>query len=177
MARTIVLPYEINDKVTNLAAKLQEEVCGVLLYTQHQELCPVEYLFITGAGKVNQVSTLPTRLAVLNEFYKLVPAMKYVEFHTHSAGTIRDCGEYYARNFSGQDQQMMLERFSDDPAYLHLLFTPVKKILASCDDSQATVIKAWSNYRKRSREIGTALNLIAQEMEIDISQLPVMQIR
>ncbi len=177
MARTVVLPGEIDRKATNLAARLQEEVHGVLLYSPFQSLCPIDYMLVTGIGTQSHVQALPRRLDLLNEFFRRNPSYRYAEFHTHSAGTIRDCGEYFARNFSGGDNQTIEQRFADDSSYIHVLFTPVTKLVASRDGSKVVVIDNLPGYEERSIAVGTVIDIIAHNIGVNVGHLPATQIR
>ncbi len=176
MSRTVALPREIDAKITNLAARLQEEVRGALLYVPVQQYCPVDAIVLTGTGTQSHVNPLPRRHDVLNEFFRLNPAYRYAEFHTHSAGTIRDCGEYFATNFSAGDIAT-IEAKLDDPSYIHVLFTPTRKLVASGDNSKVVVVDDLPGYEARSRAVTAAIEAIARRMGVDLSDLPATQIR
>ncbi len=177
MPRTIALPREIDQNITNLAARLQEEVTGVLLYAPVQQICPIDCALVTGIGTESQVNPLPRRRDVLNEFLGLNPSYRHAEYHTHSAGTIRDCGEYFARNFSSGDMATIEGRFADDPNYFHVLFTPIRKLVASRDNSKVVIMDDLPGYEARSRAVTAAIEAIARRMGVNLSDLPATQIR
>ena len=126
MARKIILPEEINEKLDNLA-DLVEETNGILLYRRRGNSCPVEGLFMTGVGNAGHVQAYPERIKIANEFFKRNLKYQFVKFHTHSKGTIRRFGDYYSRHFSPEDINGIEEQLRHDREFIAMLVKCVLK--------------------------------------------------
>jgi len=54
----------------------------------------------------------------------LNPDYNYVEFHTHSRGTIETFGQYYARSFSKGDLKVIEDKLKRSRDYVSMLVIP-----------------------------------------------------
>lgn len=170
--RVVALPREIERRLNNFTA-LELEVNGVIFYQPREELCPLETLFVMGIGTEEQVRSSPERLQVANEFLRINPQYHYVEFHTHSEGTIGRYGDYYAGHFSNGDFATMKSKLRDDQRYIHLLATPRMKFIFGVDNPELVVLNDFPGYRERSLEVNRAINEIARRKNYDFSKLEV----
>ena len=93
MARKVLLPREIDERLDNLTG-LVKEIDGILLYRKQADYCPIEALFMTGVGSAGHVQAQPDRMEVANELFRRNPDYRFVKFHTHSKGTIEKFGDY-----------------------------------------------------------------------------------
>lgn len=177
MQRKVLLPRELERRLDTLA-KVEQEVGGVLLYRQKEIYCPLEKLFITGVGSVGNVQSIPERMEIVNEFFKRNTNYRFVKFHTHSVGTIRECGEYFATHFSQQDIEGvegdggMKQRLREDSKYIAMLVTPETKLLYGNGCLSLRVVNEFRGYRNRSRGISQSLRTIAKNLGYDIDNLP-----
>ena len=169
MPRTIILPPELEQRLDDLAGLVQE-VNGILFYRRQKDLCPIEQILITGSGTEGDVQTTDERIKVANEFFRRNPRYRPVEFHTHTKGTIRRFGDWYASNFSNDDIATVTAKLNEDPHYLALLVTPTKKLVASGDQSILRV-ETFPEYEKKGEVVRNALRKIAANLGCDISRL------
>lgn len=170
MARTVVLPREIEKRLDTLAL-LAEEVDGLLLYRQRGEYCPIDSLFLMGIGNEGHVSPQIDRVRVANEFFSRNPHYRCVSFHTHTAGTIRACGDYFARNFPKQDIDEFRRQIGFDANYIGMLATPETKLLYGADNPTLAVVQSLPGYRERSMAVSTALRRVAAELGCNLEML------
>lgn len=170
MVRVVLLPKDISNRLYNLT-QLNEEIDGILFYRQQGDYCPIEASFITGVGTEGNVTQLPGRLEVVNEFLDKNPDYKYVQFHTHSKGTIRKYGQYYARNFSEQDYENIHHNLKDDENYMAMLVTSETKILEGIDNPRLNIVDTFNGYSQRKAAIYKALDTIAQNLGYEIDGL------
>jgi len=145
-----------------------QEVKGVLLYRPRGDYCFLEYLFMTGIGDEGHVQAATGRLEVLNEFFRRNTNYHYVEFHTHSQGTIHTFGEYYADHFSEGDRISLNDKLRDDERYLHLLVTPKTKLLWGNDNPRLINIEDFPGYHHRTEAISQSIQNIAQNLSYDL---------
>ena len=169
MARTVVLPREIDTKTTTLASRLQEEVHGVLLYSPVQTLCPIDYLLVTGIGTQSHVQALPRRLDLLNEFFRRNPGYNFVKFHTHSQGTINEFGEYFTNNFSSGDIRSYEEQLKTNHDFIGMVVTPRTKLLYAPDNPTIRVVDGFP--QDANVRIHQELTDIARTMGCDLGSL------
>jgi len=165
MARIVLLPRVLEDK-SNRLAELENEVNGVLLYRPQGQYCPLETMFMTGVGDACHVRAEPQRIDVVNAFFRAHHDYKLVKFHTHSRGTIRKAGEYFATNFSGGDISSYQEQLSHDPDFIGMLVTPVTKLLYAPDSPELRVIVSFAH--AVDQMIQGELEQIARSMGCDI---------
>ncbi len=170
MARTIVLPSELEKKLTGLAS-LREEVDGILLYRPRENLCPIEAIFMTGVGNEGHVQAQPSRVEIANEFLKRNPDYRFIKFHTHSRGTIQKHGAYYARNFSSRDIAVLQEQLKQDPAYIALLVTPATKVVYGRDSPNVETVPNFPRYVQRGLAVHESLQRIARNLGYDLDTL------
>ncbi|MBU2638845.1 MAG: hypothetical protein KJ955_07770 [Nanoarchaeota archaeon] len=163
MARTVVLPRDIEKRLDNLAL-LSEEVDGVLFYRQRGEYCPIDSLFMLGIGSEGHVRPQTDRVEVANEFFERNPDYRYVMFHTHTIGTIRKHGNYFARNFSQQDIDEFRRQIGFDANYIGMLVTPETKLLYGIDNPSLVTVESLSGYQRGSSNVNTELHRIAREL-------------
>jgi hypothetical protein len=170
MARKVLLPREIDERLNNLTG-LVEEVDGILLYRRQGDYCPIEALFMTGVGSAGHVQAQPDRMEVANEFFRRNPNYQYVRFHTHSKATIERFGDHYARHFSQGDIDGINEQLRDDRDFMAMLITPETKLLSGIDNPELRVVPDSESYKTRSQAINIQLNQIARHLGYDISGL------
>ena len=84
---------------------------------------------MTGRGNPGHVQADPQRIAIANELFSKHPDYGLVKFHTHSIGTIKVFGEYYATNFSQEDINIYEEQIKHDSRFIGLVITPQTKLL------------------------------------------------
>ena len=165
MTKTVILPKELEDRLDKLAV-LTDEVHGILFYrpTLTGDLCPVEYLFLTGTGTEGSVVSIDERIEIANEFFKVHPEYKYIEFHTHSTGTIQRFGEHYATHFSEGDLANIRARLDEDQNYIAMLVTPKTKLVAGNSAIASKVIadKDFPDYDAKKRAIDEEITRIAR---------------
>lgn len=170
MSRVVILPKELDSRLDTLTS-LKEEVKGVMFYRPLEKYCPLEYLFMTAVGNEGHVKVIPERLEVVNEFFRMNPTYHYVEFHTHSVGTINTYGQYYARNFSEGDKSSLQGKLNDDPNYLHLLVTPKTKLLWGSDNPELLIVDDFHNYDQRRSALELALKRVAHKLGYNFENL------
>lgn len=169
MARKVVLPSELSIRLGKLT-KLKEEIKGALFYQDirnHPDYCILEDMFMTAVGDEGHVQAEPQRLEVVNEFFARNPQYRYVEFHTHSYGTLAKFGMYYARNFSGGDMDSIRDKFAHDEGYIHMLVIPKTKLLWGGDNPELIIRNDFSIKDDSNR----ALSVIARNKRIDLGTL------
>lgn len=162
MARTIVLTKDIESRLDTLPMT-REEVNGILLYRQRGEYCPIDKCFIMGIGNEGLVTYQKDRIKVANEFLRRNKDYHYVMFHTHTMGTIRRHGDYFARNFSRDDIDEF-RRIGFDANDIGMLVTPETKLLYGIDNPSLAVVESLPGYQERSRAVSIALHRIAREL-------------
>lgn len=162
MTRTIILPSEINTKLDNLA-NLVEEVNGILLYKPRKETCPLEALFVTGVGNEGHVQSTQQGLDVANTFFREFPDYKFIKFHTHTKGTIKRYGEYYAKHFSSGDIEGIKEQLKEDRNFIALLATPETKLLCGIDNPTLRYT-TFKGYKECNRFVDHTLKTISKRL-------------
>ena len=163
MTRTVVLPQELSDRLDKLVMA-KEEINGCLFYRRKQDFCPLEYLFATGIGTEGHVQSAPERIHVVNEFLNINPEYNFVKFHTHSTGTIKEYGDYYAMNFSQGDLAEFKSQFKDNPEYIALLATPKTKLLCGLDNPQLEIVSDFKGFTQRQVDLHDSLQKIAERL-------------
>jgi len=137
MTRTVILPRALDSKLDGFT-ELVEEVNGILLFRPRGETCPLESLFVTGVGSGDDseghVQADLRRVEVANAFFREFPDYKFVKFHTHSRGTIRRYGNYYANHFSSGDIESYTEQLRENRDFIALLATPETRLLMGIDN-------------------------------------------
>lgn len=135
----IYIPVNSAKSIMNHARTHSDEVTGGLAYKKKWESGRISKLlvtamYITGSGSEGYVKSDSKKIRVFNKFMEESDTDGFIEFHTHSQGTINQFGQYYAKNFSEGDMRTFQQMKSEDPRYISMLFTPTR-------------IKAWpSNY-------------------------------
>lgn len=172
MSRKILLPADLDRRLQDLTA-LEEEVRGSLLCRYEGEHYLVDSLFVTGVGtSAAFVKPIRKRIEIVNAFLNRNPDYSVVEFHTHSIGTIRGLGQYWATNFSRQDIGTITENLRANKNYIHMLATPVTRILYGNDNPTLQIVNGFPNYATRSQAIGVALRKIATSLGYTFENLP-----
>jgi hypothetical protein len=169
MVRKVLLPQDMDERLYKLTG-LIEEVNGILLYRRQNESCPLEALFMTGTGSEGHVQAQPDRIEITNEFFRRNPDYQFVKFHTHSKGTIRTCGKYYAKHFSQGDLSGIKEQLRDDSEFMALLVTPETKLLCGMDNPELRVVDGFPGYRAASQAVSGQLRSIARELGYDLNR-------
>ncbi|MBU0958740.1 MAG: hypothetical protein KKB31_02215 [Nanoarchaeota archaeon] len=170
MVRKILLPKEMDEKLDNLAG-LVEEVNGILLYKRMGDSCPVDGLFMTGVGNVGHVQASPERIEIANKFFRRNPGYQFIKLHTHSKGTIRRFGNYYARHFSQGDIDGIKEQLKHDRDFIAMLVTPEVKLLSGIDNPTLSVVEGFSGYQNRKSFVNQELKTIARNLGYNLGRL------
>ncbi len=170
MARTVLLPRNLDERLVNLTG-LRQELDGSLLYQRRGDLCPLEAIFMTGAGSEGHVQAKQDRINVLNEFFRRNPDYRFVKFHTHSKGTIARFGQRYANHFSQGDITGIKEQLRNDKEFMAMLVTPVTKLLSGIDNPELVVVSDFPGYKDRSSAISGALKAIAHNLGYELRNL------
>lgn len=113
MPRKIFLPKSLESKLDSLTDE-NAEISGVLLYQEIGDACIIESFFLTGGDDPGSVKPRQERIEIINEFFRLCPNYKYIEFHTHSKGTIQAYGDQFARSFSREDMGVIKDKLKRD---------------------------------------------------------------
>src|SRR3989344_3878293 len=170
MARKVLLPREIGQRLDNLTGLVQE-VNGILPYRKQGETCPLEAMFISGVGSEGHVQSLPERMHVANEFFRRNPDYQYVKFHTHSRVTIARFGDYYATHFSSIDLKVIEGGLKENMEYMAMLVTSKTKLLSGFDNPQLVIVDDFPGYKEISEAIKQAMGIIAGNFGYDLSNL------
>ena len=165
MSRQVLLAREFDRTLDDLA-DLNEEVNGALIYRPQGDYCPIEAIFMTGKGNVGHVRAEQQRMDVVNEFFNRNPAYRFVKFHTHSKGTIRKFGDFYATNFSDGDIGSYEEQLRTNPEFIGMVATPRTKLLYAPDNPTLRVVGGSPS--ETNQRIHRELKEIARTMGYDI---------
>lgn len=165
MPRTIILPQSIEKRLDQLTS-LKEETNGVLLYEKIDDLCFVDYLYVTGVGTEGQVWSDPSRVKIVDHFFKLNPKYQFIKFHTHTLGTIRSFGEQYAREFSEGDIETIKKQLSHDKEYMAMLVTPETKLISGMDNPQLRIVEQSERCERNHKIIEAKINQIAVDINL-----------
>ena len=171
MTRKVLLPKDMESRLDTLTGLVQE-VDGILLYRRQGDYCPLEQIFMTGVGTEGHVQAHPERMEVANEFFRRNPDYQFVKFHTHSKGTIRKFGDYYARHFSQGDIDGIKEQLRNNRDFIAMLVTPETKLLSGIDNPELMVLNGFRGYQNRSQAVSQSLKVIVENLGYDISGLP-----
>lgn len=167
--RVVLLPRELDETLDELAG-IKDETNGVLLYRLQEgksgRYCPAVALYMTAKETPGHVKAEPQRMEVVNEFFQRHPDFRFVKWHTHSRGTIRMCGEYFATHFSGADTSDYDRRIEEEPSFIGMVATPVTKLLYAHDNPRLKVIENFSE--GLSAQISEELIGIAQSKGYDL---------
>ena len=167
MPRRVLLPAAMRDRL-HLLTQIVEETEGILFYRNQDGTCPLEGMYMTGMGSVGHVTTDPARTRVLNTFFEGHPGLRYIHFHTHTLGTVAQCGEYFANHFSGVDEATIAENLRADPAFMALLATPRHLLLAGRDDPALVVVPTPVDYEAQRRVISDDLHRVEARLGVHL---------
>ncbi len=167
MVRDVLISKGLEAQLDSLTS-LGEEVSGVLFYREQNGCCVVENMFLTGGDEAGYVDIRSERADIVNEFLKVNPDYNYVEFHTHSRGTVEKYGQHYARAFSEGDMGAFQEKLNNSIDYMSMLVTPETKILYGINSPNFVSVEDFVGYREREQEISEALNVIAKNLGYDV---------
>ncbi len=122
--KELYLQKKFVDRLSKLVL-LPQEVNGVLIYCPISEKDLVVYMNLLGGGSSDSNTTSNSnQLRLFDAFLKQNPNYGFLEFHTHTEGTIRQYGSYYAQNLSDGDIATLRDNYSGNDSYRHLLVTP-----------------------------------------------------
>lgn len=143
MIHELIILQEELEKLAKLPRVTEDEFQGTCLY--HRAIDSFLYdsiggSVITGRGSPGTVTSDKNVLRKVNGFLEQNPNYGYVEFHTHSIGTIRRFGDRYNFEFSPGDIDMIKESASDYPDYRHMLITPKKIKLVRYDRTTNSIV-------------------------------------
>ena len=141
--RIVLLPKALDARLDDLTA-IEDEANGVLLYRRQggnsERYCPIVAVYMTAKGTSGHVQAEPQRIEVVNEFFQRHPDFHHVKFHTHSKGTIRQFGEYFAAHFSEGDIDNYREQLKHDSDFIGMVVTPSVKLLYAPDNPILKVV-------------------------------------
>lgn len=155
----IQLPTDLSELLFAMANE-QNEVNGVLFFRREGIYGPVDYLMLTGEGDISNTSPDEQRLDVAQTFLDNFPEYGFVQFHTHSSGTISQFPSV-ARSFSDGDRRSIEQILEKNPEYLHLLATPEVQIMYGQTDD-VELINSSNEYLNRSANIDAVLRTIVE---------------
>ena len=167
MTRIVLLPRQFDATLEELAS-LEQESNGILLYKRQGNFLPVEYIFMTGIGTGGHVQADQKRMDVANEFFKRNPAYNYVKFHTHSKGTGRQFGDYFATHFSAGDIETYREQLKENSDFIGMVVTPTTKLLYAPDNPTIGIVRHFPS--KANSKIQVELAQIAAVMGYDLGK-------
>ena len=165
MPRTIVLARQFDSTLDELAT-IDKESNGVLLYRRQDDYLPIENIFMTGIGSEGHVQAEQERMNIVNEFFRRHPDYNFVKFHTHTAGTIRKHGDYYATHFSEGDIRSYEAQLRDNPDFIGMVVTPKTKLLYAPDNPNIKIVQNFPS--KADSRINAELKQIAATMGYDL---------
>lgn len=91
-------------------------------------------------GRSETVTSDDKVLSKVNRFFSQNHNYGYVDFHTHSTGTIEEFGEHYVYNFSDGDKRAIKRNGLDNPDYRHMLITPERVKLVRYDRRTDSIV-------------------------------------
>lgn len=127
MTHELIILREELEKLAKLPTITEDEIEGICLYNKATNSLPYDSIggsVITERGKPGKVTSDGRILSNVNKFLEQNPNYGYVEFHTHSTGTIKMFGNKYNYALSDGDVPEIRSATLDDPDYRHLLITP-----------------------------------------------------
>lgn len=123
---SVRVPEKYLNQLRDFASGYLEEVSGVFLCRKDEGELVVLKMVFSGSGTEGNVSPAKSIVNAVNELLDNYPRYRFIDFHTHSVGTIRNHGDYYANNWSDGD----LQNFKDQgEGYTAMLVTPEKVLL------------------------------------------------
>jgi len=168
MTRKVVLARKFDHTLDDLA-ELTEEVNGILFYRKQEIYCPVEAIFITGKGTAGHVRSEQERINIVNDFFDRTPGYQFVKFHTHSKGTIRKFGDFYATHFSQGDIAGYDEQLKTNPDFIGMVATPTTKLLYAPDNPTLKIVNDFPS--EANQRIHIKLRDIARTRGYDLRKL------
>jgi len=143
MTSDLVILKEEMQKLAKLPRATYNEVTGVSVYHIATKAFPYDSIggsVITGMGSPGKITSDDKILSEVNRFFDQNTNYGYVDFHTHSVGTIEEYGEHYAYNFSDADESQIRKNGLDNPDYRQMLITPKRVRLVRYDRRTDSII-------------------------------------
>ena len=140
----IVLPEEFY-AVTEQMCQGERETRGVLLINKQNEAyaknrLAVEAIIPIGYGSPDHVFPDDAKLNAINRLLQEnQETIGAIDFHSHTIGTVSQYGSYYGENFSGGDNQSLVNGVDRVRLYKHVLFTPTNILTFGMDNPQFAV--------------------------------------
>jgi|GEM_PF-1497454 len=123
---SVRVPEKYLNQLREFARGYLEEVSGVFLCRKDEGELVVLKMVFSGSGTEGNVSPAKSIVNAVNELLDNHARYRFIDFHTHSVGTVRNHGDYYANNWSDGD----LQNFKDQgEGYTAMLVTPEKVLL------------------------------------------------
>jgi len=174
MARIVILPKKMKDELVDLAMD-ENETSGYIFYKQpkndnEDEYCKLEQYVITGEGTPGRVESLEEGRLMVEEFLKRNPNYDYIEFHTHSVGTLRDYGEDYGWEFSDIDRQNINEAVAEKSNYIQMLVTPKTTLISGKNGIKLAIVDNLPSYEKQRDAINKALDELAEDLGVKLER-------
>lgn len=176
MPRKIILPRDIEERLRRLT-NMKEETNGVLLYQRDGDECLVDYLYLTAVGSSGRVQAMSDRIKVANEFFQKNSQYKHVKFHTHTRGTVKRFGRYFAQNFSSEDRKGIKEQLMHNEDFIAMLVTPEVLLVSGIDNPTVEVVEGFPEYKERRRHVEAEITKIARELGVELEPLVVTELR
>lgn len=117
----VFLPEKFRDSLVDNASRYKEEIAGFFICRKAGRDYTALKMVMTGVGDEQSVDPSSRKYDALNELLNKHKKYEYVDFHTHSRGTINKYGDGYGKDWSRGDIDNF-ERASD--GYIGMLFTP-----------------------------------------------------
>ncbi len=132
MPNPVVMSKNVANKLANLTV-FEQETNGFILYLTLKGTDFVSSAYMGGVGGSGHVGASEESRSIVEGVQNKLGNSGYIEFHTHSRGTIAQFGRHYATNFSSGDLESIKASSHADPNYRHLLVTPERMMLARYD--------------------------------------------
>lgn len=118
---TVRVPEEYLEEMQRFARTYREEVCGHLICRKEGNELVALKMLLSGSGTEGNVSPDKAYINAVNDLLEEYPRYRFIDFHTHSVGTIQKHGPEFAEGWSRRDMQ----NFEDQgEGYTGMLATP-----------------------------------------------------
>ncbi len=165
----VSVPEDFLEQMQEFARNYQEEVCGHLICRKEGDELIALKMLLSGAGTEGNVSPDKAYVNAVNDLLEEYPRYSFIDFHTHSVGTIQQHGPQFAENWSRRD----LQNFDDQgEGYTGMLATP-RKILVERNGRDAELQSfnkdSSSQFREWSQTLDEHWTDIASEYSFPTS--------
>lgn len=139
----VFLPEKFRDKLMSNADIYNEEIAGFFICRKVGRDYTALKMILTGIGDEQNVDPNSTKYDALRELLNKYQKYDYVDFHTHSRGTIDKYGDKFGQGWSERDRENIR---SKSDGYIGMLFTPeTVKIKGNSIDTEYIFIDSESS--------------------------------